>query len=77
MTAVLLDEVMKDPERPKKEHLILNFETKSLRDMRRLLNQNIYFRESISLFNDHISGLRFIFARWILPRGRSEFCSGK
>mmetsp|Transcript_13743 Transcript_13743/g.54386 ORF Transcript_13743/g.54386 Transcript_13743/m.54386 type:complete len:887 (-) Transcript_13743:2873-5533(-) len=55
VTAVLLDEVMKDPERPKKEHLILNFETKSLRDMRRLLNQNIYFRDAVNfaVANDH------------------------
>ena len=72
VTAVLLDEVMKDPERPKKEHLILNFETKSLRDMRRLLNQNIYFRESIRLFNDHVSGLKKHF--WTMdPSSRTQW----
>jgi WD repeat-containing protein 35 len=35
--AVLLDEVMKAPEKPNKEHMI-NFETKSLRDTRSLLS---------------------------------------
>ena len=36
--AVLLDEVMRSPDNPEKEHII-NFETKSLRDTRNLLNE--------------------------------------
>jgi WD repeat-containing protein 35 len=35
--AVLLDEVMRDPEHPDIKELVLNFETKSLRDARDIL----------------------------------------
>jgi WD repeat-containing protein 35 len=45
--AILLDEVMKDPERPKKEHMI-QFETKSLRDMRGLMHHDISFQDVVN-----------------------------
>ena len=60
MKAILLDEVMKDPERPKKEHMI-QFEPKSLRDMRGLMHHDISFQESVCLLYSRISALNRTF----------------
>mmetsp|Transcript_25379 Transcript_25379/g.58463 ORF Transcript_25379/g.58463 Transcript_25379/m.58463 type:complete len:1193 (+) Transcript_25379:116-3694(+) len=51
VTAVLLDEVMRNPEHPEKD-TVLEFETKSLRDTRKLL-VNVGIEDSLSFVEDN------------------------